>query len=74
MTPKAKRISELKRAQTELAKPRSVQRVVRRLVKALRLSIAIIRNDAGVDFHHPNKSKTRMRWCKEIESEAGLIK
>lgn len=43
-----------------------------KLVKAFRCALAIIRNDAGVDYHRPERSKIRFRWAKELEAEAGI--
>lgn len=43
-------------------------------VKALRCALAIIRNDAGVDFHRPDRAEIRKRWCDELEVEAGISK
>lgn len=48
-------------------------RLVRRLTKALKTAIAIIRNDAHAREHYaPQTYATRMRWCRELEKESGL--
>ena len=49
------------------------QRKIKLLTRCLKLALAIIRNDAyGVEFHQAEKAKIRLRWAKEIETEARI--
>lgn len=57
------------------AKMRAERRRYLKVVKAFRCALAIIRNDAMCDEHHAkDKAKTRQRWCRELEVEAGVSK
>lgn len=49
--------------------------LVMRLTKALKMALMIIRNDAMAREHSsPQAFNARMRWCEELEVEAGLRK
>src|ERR1035441_1028487 len=50
-----------------------LERLVRRRTKALKMALMIIRNDAYTHEHDaPRTYETRMRWCRELDAEAGI--